>query len=372
MTNSIKVKTREHAYRIHIAGGLLQKSGEMLRKLFSPQTHIGLMASKTVEKYYRGPVQDSLEKAGFTVSFFRMPTGEENKNMETVSSLYDALIAKGFDRSCLILTLGGGLVGDTGGFTAATLYRGIPYVQMPTTLLSQTDSAVGGKTGVNHPEGKNLIGAFYQPEAVLIDPAVLHTLEMRERVSGYAEILKYGFIRDREFLDRCIADRQKILELRDMDYLGGVIRRSLEIKAAIVAEDEKEENIRMLLNFGHTVGHALEQSSGYGTFRHGEAVLAGMYAALFLSMESGSLDRRTARHYMDGLTSVPLGVSPGEIDTAAVYPALSRDKKRRGKRLKFVLLDEIGKASVAEDLPGDLIRESISRTQKAFCREKGQ
>ncbi|MFO7841517.1 MAG: 3-dehydroquinate synthase [Fidelibacterota bacterium] len=368
MKKSITVNTREHPYKIHIEKGSLNKTGDFLRGRISPHTHIGLMASKTVEKYYRETVQGSLEKAGFPVSFFRMPTGEKNKNLKTVSGLYDALIEKAFDRSCLIITLGGGVVGDTGGFTAATLYRGIPYVQMPTTLLSQVDSSVGGKTGVNHRAGKNLIGSFYQPEAVLIDPGVLHTLDMRERISGFAEILKYGFIRDKGFLDHCLKYRDDILQLQDMDLVGGVIRRSLEIKAEIVAGDEKEMHNRMLLNFGHTVGHALEQSSGYGTFRHGEAVIIGICAALYLSVKSGGLDEKSADHYLNILKKIPIGASLEAVDKDVIHLAIAQDKKTREKRQKFVLLDDIGHAGIVEDLSADLINESIGRTKNIFCK----
>ena len=277
------VDIAERPYDIRIDRHLLMDIGNELKHVISPGKRIAVLVSKTVKKLYLDRVMRSLELQSYKAKYYLMPSGEEHKNLETVSKLYNELIEDDFDRSCSIMALGGGIVGDISGFVASSLFRGVPFIQVPTTLLSQVDSSVGGKVGVNHPAGKNLIGAFYQPQIVLIDPTVLKTLDPREIVCGYGEILKYGFIRDKALLDLCIERRDDILQLRDMDLIADLIKRSVEIKAEIVAEDEKENGMRMLLNFGHTVGHAIENSCGYGEFLHGEAVILGMIAALKLS-----------------------------------------------------------------------------------------
>lgn len=359
MIHTIAVDIKERAYRITIKPGLLQHVADIIQPLVPKNTRIALMASKTVEKYYRETVQRTLEHSGYRVKFFPMPTGEPQKNLDTVSKLYDTLIEHTFDRSCLIIALGGGVVGDTAGFVAATLYRGIPFIQIPTTLLSQVDSSVGGKVGVNHPNGKNLIGAFYQPKVVLIDPMVLKTLEMRERISGFGEMVKYGFIRDAAFVDFCMTHIDELLQLKDMDKIVKAIRRSVQIKVDIVVQDEHESGLRMLLNFGHTIGHAIEQSEGYGKFTHGEAVIIGMCAALKISDLTDYLDSDIANTYIHELKKIPLEGNLKHLNTAAVLAALSHDKKTRNQQPQFVLLEDIGHPVIVNDVPEEIIRETV-------------
>lgn len=356
----VTVDIAERPYDIKIDQHLLMDIGNELKHVLAPGKRIAILVSKTVKKLYLERVMRSLELKGYRAKAYLLPTGEKNKNLITVSGIYDELIEDSVDRSCAILALGGGIVGDISGFIASSLYRGLAFIQVPTTLLSQVDSSVGGKVGVNHYAGKNLIGAFYQPQIVLIDPTVLKTLDPREIVCGYAEILKYGFIRDKSLLDLCIDQQEDILQLKDMELISEIIRRSVEIKSEIVAEDEKESGVRMLLNFGHTVGHAIENSCGYGEFLHGEAVILGMIAALEISANSFGLDKNEAKKYSQALKNIPLG---GQLDKLlidkAMY-ALSRDKKIRDGHLNFVLLSQIGKAGISKSISKDCVKKSMT------------
>lgn len=365
MNEIFNINAGKASYPVHIGRGLLNNCGELLQRSFPPETRIALLSSGTVERYYRLSVESALRKAGFEVFFIHMPSGEKKKNLTTVKGLYDSLLTAGIDRSDCIFALGGGLVGDIAGFAAATLYRGIPLVQAPTTLLAQVDASVGGKTGVNHPKGKNLIGSFYQPGMVLIDPDVLQTLNMRERISGFAEILKYGFIADKQLLDTCLQQQEQILKLENADALNRVILRSLQIKAAVVEEDEREKGRRMILNFGHTFGHALEGCSRY-TLRHGEAVLYGMLAALELSVRFAGLDPVLAEQYTALLKIIPVPVPAFPLHAKDLMNALLYDKKNRNRRLRFILIKAPGDASVYEDLPESAIRESAEELIGSF------
>ena len=237
-----------------------------------------MVTNPVVGAYYLEPVRNALADAGYDVYVVEIPDGEEYKNFETLKSIYDSLIEFGFDRSSLIVALGGGVVGDIAGFAAATYLRGIPFVQVPTTLLAQVDSSVGGKTGINHEKGKNLIGAFYQPGFVLIDTSTLDTLPEREYLSGLAEVAKYGIVLDGNLFDFMSANAGKLLD-RDKESLLTVIKRSCSIKASIVEKDEKEAGLRAVLNYGHTIGHAVETLTCYKRYTHGEAVAIGMAQA---------------------------------------------------------------------------------------------
>lgn len=365
MTETLNIKTGQTAYPVHIRQGLLNNCGEMLRDLFPAETRIALLSSPTVEKYYRRTVEDSLRNAAFKIRFIPMPSGEKKKNLKSVSRLYDALLAAGIDRSDCIVGLGGGLLGDIAGFTAATLYRGIPFVQIPTTLLAQVDASVGGKTGVNHRKGKNLIGAFYQPALVLIDPDVLQTLNMRERISGFAEILKYGFISDKELLDTCLRQQETILRLKNSTALNEIIFRSLQIKATIVEEDERERQKRMILNFGHTFGHALERCSRY-TLRHGEALIYGMLAALKLSVRYAGLDSLAAEQYSALLKAVPVPLLPSGLHAERLIKTLQYDKKNKNRHLRFVLIKKPGLAGIYEEIPSAVIYETAEEILKGL------
>ncbi len=355
----VKVDIAEHPYDIRIDQHLLMDIGNELKHVLKPGKRIAVLVSKTVKKLYLERVMRSLELQGYQVTSYLLPSGEIHKNLETVSKLYDELIDDNFDRSCAILALGGGIVGDVSGFIASSLYRGLPFVQVPTTLLSQVDSSVGGKVGVNHSAGKNLIGAFYQPEIVLIDPTVLKTLDLREVVCGFGEILKYGFIYDRDLLDLCLEHQDDILKLRDMTLISDIIKRSVEIKAKIVAKDEKESGIRMLLNFGHTVGHVIENSCGYGEFLHGEAVILGMIAALDISIKENGLAGETAQQYIQALKRIPLGGNIEKLDVDRAMYALSRDKKIRDGKLKFIVIPAIGTAEISNNISKETVKHSL-------------
>ncbi|MEA2077583.1 MAG: 3-dehydroquinate synthase [Candidatus Marinimicrobia bacterium] len=363
---TVDVNILERPYKILIDQHLLMGVGDELRSFFKAGTKIAVLISKTVKKLYAERVIKSLETMGYEVNIFLLPSGEKHKNLDTVSVLYDKLIESAFDRSSAIIALGGGIVGDISGFVASSLYRGIPFVQIPTTLLSQVDSSVGGKVGVNHPEGKNLIGAFYQPKIVLIDPAVLKTLEPRELVCGYGEILKYGFIRDASLLELCLEKKDDILGLKDMKLVSEIIHRSLKIKAKIVSEDEKENGVRMLLNFGHTIGHAIEKSCGFGNLLHGEAVILGMCAALKLSIDELGMDKHQGVKAIDALSKIKMGNDLSDLDIEDSMRALNHDKKIRNGKLNLILLKNIASPVIAEDIPIENIRETLIWLKEKF------
>ena len=364
---TVNVNIAERSYKIMIDKHILMSVGDQVKPFLKKGNKIALLVSKTVKKLYSERVIRSLITSGYEVDIFLIPSGEENKNLTTVSTLYDELIENTYDRSCLILALGGGIVGDITGFVASSLYRGLPFIQLPTTLLSQVDSSVGGKVGVNHSQGKNLIGAFYQPKVVLIDPTVLKKLEVRELICGYGEILKYGFIRDSSLLNTCLENKEVILGLKDMELVSDIIRRSVEIKAEIVSEDEQEAGVRMTLNFGHTIGHAIEKSCGYGKFLHGEAVILGMCAALKISIERLGLDPEKAAAAIDSLSNIKLGYDINVMDIDKAMMALMYDKKIRDGKLNFVLLNEIGSPVIIDDVNPEMVRETLVWLKERFA-----
>lgn len=355
----VKVNITERPYNILIDQHLLMGVGKELAPYAKNGTKIAVFTSKTVKRLYLDRVVRSLITSGYVVETYMLPSGEESKELNTISEMYDRLIEDEFDRSSHIIALGGGIVGDETGFIAATLFRGIPFTQIPTTLLSQVDSSVGGKVGVNHYAGKNLIGAFYQPKTVLIDPTVLKTLDPRELVCGYGEILKYGFIHDLSFLEMCLNAKDDILELKDIDLISEIIQRSVQIKAEIVAEDEKESGKRMLLNFGHTIGHAIEKSCGFGKFLHGEAVILGMIAALKLSIKAAGMDPVRADWAIKKLFKIKLGQNIAKLNINAALRAIKRDKKVRDGKVNFVLLKDFANPVIVKNIDEESIREIL-------------
>jgi 3-dehydroquinate synthase len=289
-----------------------------------------------------------------------IPDGERFKNLQSVSRIYDALIRAGADRGSAIVAVGGGVVGDTAGFAAATYLRGISLVQVPTTLLAQVDSAVGGKVGVNHALGKNLIGAFHQPDLVIIDPALLATLPRREFRSGLYEVVKYGMIASRNLFDR-VASSTKVIFARDPEVLVPAIVESCRIKADVVSKDERESGLRRILNFGHTVGHALEAVTKYRRFRHGEAIAYGMLAATDLSVARGALaevERQALARLITELGPLP---PVGDLSTAEVMDAVRRDKKVVHGRLHFVIAIQIGATMTIDDVTEDELKGVLVR-----------
>ncbi len=283
----------------------------------------------------------SLENAGFQPYRCNIPDGEEFKNSANLELIYDALISQGFDRGSGLIALGGGVIGDMAGYAAATFLRGIPYVQVPTTLLSQVDSSVGGKTAINHPLGKNLIGAFYQPELVYIDISTLDTLEPREVSAGLAEVVKYGMISDHEFF--CwLEENSEDLRQRSPEALIHAVKRSCQIKADIVRKDEKEGSIRAFLNYGHTFGHAIENLSGYGQWKHGEAVAVGMVVAAKIALQNNLCQQADVERLIRLLESLELPIEPPSFSLEDYVNAMQRDKKVNSGTLSLVLNRGIG------------------------------
>ena len=342
MIQKIEVSLADRSYPITVGSNLLESVGIELNRFNFPQ-RIAVISNQTIDNLYGQSVFNSLVSSGFNPLQFNVSDGEEYKSFATLELIYDFLIQNGFDRGCGLIALGGGVVGDMAGFAAATFLRGIPYVQIPTTVLSQVDSSVGGKTAVNHLLGKNLIGAFYQPEMVVIDIDVLNTLNPREVSAGLAEVVKYGVIRDAEFFCWLEENVQQLIAL-DPETLIHAIKRSCQIKADIVALDEKEGSIRAILNYGHTFGHAIETLSGYGQWKHGEAVAAGMVVAAKISVQKGlcsQLDVDRLTHLLKGLG---LPIEPPEFSLDDFVVAMQRDKKVKQGQLTMVLNQGIGDA----------------------------
>jgi 3-dehydroquinate synthase len=311
-----------------------------------------------------GPYAESLlvglRAAGVRVSPLALPPGERGKSLRTVERVYAAMAEASLDRRSLLVTVGGGVLGDLGGFAAATYLRGIDFVQAPTTLLAQVDASVGGKTGVDLPQGKNLVGAFHQPRAVIIDTATLRTLPARELRAGLAEVVKYGIIRDAAFFERVGALLPALLGRR-ADALTEVIRRSCEIKAEVVSADETEQGLRAVLNFGHTVGHALEAVTSYRRYKHGEAISIGMISACLVGERLGVTPPEVTARVEALLRAARLPVDyPADLATDAVIAAMERDKKRVAGRHTFVLARRIGEVEIRGDVPETAIREAIA------------
>ena len=301
---------------------------------------------------YAARLQATLERSATKVlATIELPDGEDHKDWKTLDIVFDALLRARADRRTVLVALGGGVVGDMAGFAAATYQRGIAHVQVPTTLLAQVDSSVGGKTAINHPLGKNMIGAFHQPLAVIADTGTLATLPPRELGAGLAEVVKYGAIHDLAFL-AWIEQNAAALVARDPAALAHAIRRSCEIKAAVVARDERESGARALLNFGHTFGHAIESATGYGTWLHGEAVAIGMALAARFSVRLGRITQADADRLVALLERLGLPVRPPAITRDAWLEYMGRDKKNEAGRITLVLLDRLGSATVVKDAPG--------------------
>jgi 3-dehydroquinate synthase len=343
MQDTLIVPLADRSYQILISTGSLDAAGSELKNVGFPQ-RVAIISNPKIDNLYGSRLLSSLKNQGFDVLRFNVPDGEEYKSLSVLNTIYDFLIEQSFDRGCGIIALGGGVVGDMTGFAAATLLRGVPFAQIPTTLLSQVDSSVGGKTAVNHPLGKNLIGAFYQPQLVLIDIDTLQTLEKREVAAGLAEVVKYGVIRDYEFFCWLEENADALKELQP-EALIHAIKISCGIKAEVVAADEREGSLRAILNYGHTFGHAIEHLVGYGQWKHGEAIAVGMVIAARISAarqlcSSSDVTRITALLQRLDLPTVP----PAEFSLADYVAAMQRDKKVKGGTLTLVLNRGIGDA----------------------------
>jgi 3-dehydroquinate synthase len=353
----VPVNVQPRPYEAWIENGLLRRAGEVLRQVLPDRKRLFVVSVPPVRRVWGQPLLDALLAAGFSAELFEMRDGESHKTMSSVEDLANKLVKRGADRSCVILALGGGVVGDVSGFLAAVYMRGIDFVQIPTTFLAQVDASIGGKTGVNLRAGKNLVGSFHQPRAVLIDPAVLSTLPEREYRSGLYEALKCGVIGNAELFRFFEEQRSRVLS-REITALEWLITESVKLKAAVVAEDERESGPRRVLNFGHTIGHALEAESGYKKFLHGEAVAWGMVAASMIAAGLQKAEAETARR----IISTVLALAPlPKVDLASkkVSRRLQSDKKTRNGVVHFVLPVEIGKVEIVSDIPERAVLQAI-------------
>lgn len=360
----VEVALGERSYPIHLGYGLLRKP-ELLRGSLRGR-QVVVVSNDVVAPLYLQAVREALA-ADCQVDVFLMADGEEHKNLQTYSQLMDFLLEHRHNRTTTLIALGGGVVGDLTGFAAATFQRGVDFVQIPTTLLAQVDSSVGGKTAVNHPRGKNMIGAFHQPRCVIADAAVLETLPDREYRAGLAEVLKYGVIRDAAFFARLEAGADA-LRNRHAESLIDAVRRSCEIKADVVAADEREGGVRAILNFGHTFGHAIETLTGYRQFLHGEAVAIGMVMAADLSMRQGLLPGSDARRIRAVLEKLGLPVTSPVLALEAMLAAMGMDKKVLDGRLRLVLATSLGSAVVTDDVDPAALHRTLTAGD-GLCHE---
>lgn len=343
---TIRVELGQQSYPIYMEMGALAKLGPLYRE-HKLGARAAVITDKTVEKLYGRRTVALLKDAGIDAELIPVPPGESSKSLDWLERLYTRLIWSGFDRDSTIVALGGGVVGDLAGFAAATYVRGIRWIQVPTTLLAQVDAAIGGKTGINHRLGKNLIGAFHQPQFVLMDPELLTTLPMRERFSGLAEVIKYGLIQDERLFTQ-LEDRLKENDnLEDLEHLTTLIERSVEIKSEIVSYDERERGNRALLNFGHTLGHALEGVTKYQRFLHGEAIVWGMLAESYISCEKQWLAPQDFERIVALLGRFPRPALPPDLAMESFFQYIHRDKKARQKQIRVVLLRGLGQATLS-------------------------
>jgi 3-dehydroquinate synthase len=358
-TETVAIDLQERSYSIVIGPGLLGDPAVWTRL---PRAATALIVTNTtVSPLYAPALRAVLQPHYKQIHTVVLPDGEEHKNWQTLNLVFDALLQNGSDRKTVLFALGGGVVGDMAGFAAASYMRGVPFVQVPTTLLAQVDSSVGGKTAINHPLGKNMIGAFYQPQLVVCDLATLQTLPARELSAGLAEIIKYGPIADMPFLD-WIEDRIESLLARDPTAMAHAVKRSCEIKAWVVGQDERESGLRAILNFGHTFGHAIEAGMGYGEWLHGEGVGCGMVMAAHLSQRLGGVDSAFVQRLTRLIERAGLpirGPRLSDTDNAGRYLELMRiDKKSEAGEIKFVVIDKPGSA-IVRPAPDALVREVI-------------
>lgn len=352
---SLNVDLGERSYPIAIGPGLLDDPDAMRRMI--PGSHVAIVTNTVVAPLYLERLVATLKAAGKGSYSIVLPDGEEEKNWQNLMRIFDALLERKSDRKITLVALGGGVIGDMTGYAAASYMRGVPFVQVPTTLLAQVDSSVGGKTGINHPLGKNMIGAFYQPQAVLADTDTLNTLPNRELSAGLAEVIKHGAIIDPAFFDWIEASMPKLLA-KDAAALSYAVQRSCEIKADVVRQDEREGGLRAILNFGHTFGHAIESGLGYGEWLHGEAVGCGMVMAAELSLRLGYLGQIERDRIVAVVEAAALPTVAPDLGTERWLELMQVDKKNEGGLIKFILLKPLGKA-VVTTVPPDVLRATL-------------
>ena len=356
MIQTLTVQLAERSYPIHIGVGVLTHADLLIPHL--KQKKVVIVSNTTVAPLYLDRLRSTLEKAGISVLPVILPDGERYKTWETLNLIFDSLLGAHCERSTTLIALGGGVIGDMGGFAAACYQRGMPFIQVPTTLLSLVDSSVGGKTAINHPLGKNMIGAFYQPKLVLADIATLDTLPDRELRAGLAEVIKYGLIRDHEFFVWLEANMESLLA-REREALAYAVYRSCENKAEVVAADERESGERALLNLGHTFGHAIETGLGYGEWLHGEAIAAGTLIAAELSKRLGWIDGASVARIESLFLRAGLPVYGAPLGATRYLELMRHDKKVQDGKLRLVLLADIGKGVIFDAAEEETIRAAI-------------
>ncbi len=346
----------ERSYPIHIGAGILDQLDLILPYL--PQKRVAIVTNSTVGPLYLKRLRMGLEDHGVASVSIVLPDGEEHKNWQTLNLIFDDLLSNHCERNTTVIALGGGVIGDLAGFAAATYLRGVPFIQIPTTLLAQVDSSVGGKTGINHPLGKNMIGAFHQPRVVLADSTTLDTLPERELRAGIAEIIKYGLIRDPAFFEWLERNMSSLLA-RDPDVLNEAIWRSCMNKAEVVAADERESGVRALLNLGHTFAHAIENGMGYGMWLHGEAVAAGTVLAAELSQRMHMISAEEVERIRKIYLQAGLPVIAPNLGSEKYLHLMGLDKKIENGKIRFILLECIGKAVIHAEVPAALLTETL-------------
>lgn len=354
---SVSVELGDRSYPIYIGTNLLSDASLLVPHIKGRQ--VCIISNVTVAPLYLDTVMAAL--SDFDLISIVLPDGEEHKTLDVVAGIYDRLLEAKFGRNATLIALGGGVVGDMVGFAAATYQRGVDFIQIPTTLLSQVDSSVGGKTGVNRPLGKNMVGAFYQPKCVLVDTSTLDTLPDRELKAGLAEVIKYGLINNPGFLTWLKTNLKSLLN-KDKEALAYAIKTSCEEKAAIVAMDEREGGIRAILNLGHTFGHAIETAMGYGNWLHGEAVATGMVLAADLSCREGFINKQQYNEVEELISAAGLPVrAPAEITPEKFIELMGRDKKVEAGKIRFILLKNIGEAKVCDEVGEQNLTATLSK-----------
>ncbi len=354
----VDVDLKERSYKIYI-GKDLADIGDTIKE-YKLGKKVMVITNSVVDTLYGDKIKASLQKAGFDVFDAEVPDGEEYKTQDEANILYDKCVDFRLDRESSILALGGGVIGDLAGFVAATFMRGIPFIQVPTTLLAQVDSSVGGKVAVNLPSGKNMIGVFYQPKLVYIDPNVLTTLPKKELNAGLAEVIKYGIIADEQFF-RFIEENIERIKALDSVCLENVIATSCQIKAAVVQKDEHEKNIRAILNYGHTIGHALETLTEYKRYRHGEAIAIGMVCVAKIALLMGLCDEMLPKQLETLIrkTELPVGIDR-ELKREGIIELLKLDKKVKDSKVRFILPEKVGKVVIRDDVPEEIIIKALA------------
>lgn len=355
-SEAVTVGLGDRSYDIVIGSRTIQKLGLRIKEL--RPSKVAVISNETIFPLYKDALLYSLREYNIEPEVLLIPDGEEYKDSKWVTHLHGELLKARLDRSAVLIALGGGVIGDITGFVASTYMRGIRFVQVPTTLLAQVDSSVGGKTGVNHPLGKNMIGTFYQPSLVMIDIDTLKTLPQREFYSGMAEVIKYGVIADRDLFDFLVMNRDDIIDLGDS--IIHIIRRSCEIKADVVSKDEREDGLRAILNFGHTVGHAVETVTGYKRYLHGEGIAIGMCAAANIAVRAGMFDQKGVDVIKDIIRLYKLPADmPDDLGVDDIISAMEIDKKVKAGKLHFILPESIGRVRIVEDVDRAMIKEVL-------------